>query len=100
MNLHTQGLQTLEQIRAFLEGSQALDIEIPKREAAYDFIAQTLRHFGYARLGKADKGLVKRYLCKVTGLSRSQTTRLIAQFRQNRTACMWRMTMGACAFTG
>ena len=66
MNLHAHGLQTMEQIRAFLEGSQSLDIEIPHREAAYDFIAQTLRCFGYSRLGKTDKGLVKRYLCKVT----------------------------------
>ena len=38
--------------------------------------------FGYARLGKADKGLVRRYLCKVTGRSRAQMTRLIAQYRK------------------
>ena len=36
---------------------------------------------GYPRLGKADKGLVKHYLRKVTGLSRAQLTRLIAQHR-------------------
>jgi hypothetical protein len=82
VTLHTQGLQSLEQVRAFLEGSQPLDFEVPNREATYEFIAQNLRLFGYARLGKADKGLVRRYLCKVTGRSRAQMTRLIAQFRK------------------
>jgi len=81
VTLQTQGLQTLEQLRAFLEGSQPIDFDVPQREAANDFIAQTLRRFGYARLGKTDKGLVRRYLCKVTGRSRAQMTRLIARFR-------------------
>jgi hypothetical protein len=81
VTLQTQGLQTLEQLRAFLEGSQPIDFDVPQREAANDFIAQTLRRFGYARLGKANKGLVRRYLSKVTGRSRAQMTRLIARFR-------------------
>lgn len=81
VTLQTQGLQTLEQLRAFLEGSQSLGFEVASRETAYDFIAQTLRRFGYARLGKADKGLVRHYLCKVTGCSRAQMTRRIARFR-------------------
>ena len=82
VTLQTQGLQSLEQVRAFLEGSQSLGFEVPNREATYEFIAQTLRHFAYTRLGKADKGLLRRYLCKVTGRSRAQITRLIAQFRK------------------
>jgi len=80
VTLKTQGLQTLEQIRAFLEGAQPLGFEAPQRETAYDFITQQLRHFAYQRLSKVDKGLVRRYLCKVTGLSRAQMTRLITQF--------------------
>lgn len=79
--LKTQGLQSLEHIRRFLEGSEPLGFEAPTREAAYEWIAGELRRFGYARLGKADKGLVRRYLGKVTGLSRAQLTRLIQQFR-------------------
>lgn len=79
--LKTQGFHSLEQIRAFLEGSQPLGIEVPAREAAYDWMAAELRRFGYTRLGKADKGLVRHYLEKVTGLSGAQTTRLITQFR-------------------
>jgi transposase InsO family protein len=81
VTLKTQGLQTLEQVRAFLEGSQTLDFEVPTREVAYDWIAAELRRLKYTRLGKVNKGLVKRYLEKVTGISRAQLNRLIAQFR-------------------
>ncbi len=37
-----------------------------------------------AYLGKADNGLVRRYLEHVSGLSRAQMTRLIHQFRETR----------------
>ena len=80
--LKTQGLQTLEQVRAFLEGSQPLGFEVPARKAAYVWIAGELRRLQYPRLGKADKGLVRRYLEKVAGRSRAQITRLIKQFRE------------------
>ena len=83
MTLKTQGLQTLEQIRAFLEGTEALNFDAPARESAYDWITAELRRFGYLRLSKSDKGLVRRYLEKVTGISRAQMTRLIQQFRDH-----------------
>lgn len=79
VTLKTQGLQRLEQVRAFLEGTQALGFDAPAREAAYQWIAAELRRFRYPRLSKADKGLVRRYLQRVTAISRDQMTRLIAQ---------------------
>jgi len=81
VTLQTRRIQTLEQVRAFLEGSETLDIEPHQREASYAFVADTLRQFGYTSLGKGDKGLIVRYLCRITGRSRQQMTRLIAQFR-------------------
>jgi len=50
------------------------------RQGAYQLIAHTLRQFSYARLGKADKGLVRSFLAKVSGFSRAQLTHLIAQY--------------------
>lgn len=83
VTLKTQGLQTLEQIRAFLEGSQPLGFDAPTREVAYEWITSELRRLHYTRLGKAEKGLVRRYLEKVSGISRAQMTRLIRQFRDS-----------------
>ena len=44
-------------------------------------MAETLQRFDYSRQGKADKGLIRRFLNKVTGLSRAQVTRLLHQHR-------------------
>lgn len=50
-----QDASTLAQGRAFLGGSEEVEIEIRQRAAAYAFVADPLRQFGYTRLGKADK---------------------------------------------
>jgi len=80
--MQTHRLHTLEQIRSFLEGNELVEFDRPERKAAYEFVGQTLGRFAYARLGRAEKGLIRRYLCKLSGLSRAQVTRLIAQFRK------------------
>ena len=81
VKLHCQRLQSLDKIRAFLAGSGPVDFEVPSREEAYGWIGTSLRQLGYLRRGKADKGLVKQYLGKLSGLSRAQMTRLIKQYR-------------------
>ncbi len=81
VKLHTQRLQSLEEIRAFLAGTLPLDFDVPARSDAYGWIESSLRQLGYLRLGKADKGVVRDYLIKVSGFSRAQVTRLIAQYR-------------------
>jgi len=41
--LQTQGLKSIEDIRAFLAGSQAVEIKPPQREVSYAFIAESFR---------------------------------------------------------
>lgn len=73
---------SLEQVRAFLEASDAVVFAGLNREEVYSWVEQTLRQQGYSDLGRGDRGLVRRYLQKMTGLSRAQITRLISQYRQ------------------
>ena len=80
LSLHVERLRTPEQIRAFLNGSEPVDFNPVSRDEAYAFVSRTLSRFGYARLGKPDRGLVKSFLAKATGLSRAQLTRLVRQF--------------------
>lgn len=68
---------SLEQIRAFLAGSAAVRFKGEGREAVYAWVEKTLVRHEYASLGKPAKGLVRRYLARMTGLSRAQLTRLI-----------------------
>ena len=82
VTLQTERVRTLEQVRAFLGGSEAVDFAGVDRDGVYDLVRRTLVRLRYHRLGKGDKGLVKRYLGKVTGLSRAQLTRPIGQHRR------------------
>ena len=53
-----------------------MSLAAAEAEAGYAFVADTLRQFGYTHLGKADKGVIVRYLCRITGRSRQQVARL------------------------
>jgi transposase InsO family protein len=68
---------SLEQIRAFLEASDEVRFKGRNREEVYGWVEQMLRRQGYQELRRAGRGLVRRYLEKMTGLSRAQGTRLI-----------------------
>jgi len=47
------------------------------RAAAYSFLGTVLRTQHYRRLSKGQRGIVRRFLGKVTGLSRAQLTCLL-----------------------
>ena len=76
LKLETERLSTLDEVRMFVAGSAAVDFAGLDRESTYEFTRRTLARFGYGRLGKADKGLLRRYLTKATGLSRAQVALL------------------------
>jgi len=71
---------SLEQIRAFLAGSGEVRFAGQRREEVYAWTERTLVRHQYASLGKREKGLVRRYVARMTGLSRAQVTRLIADY--------------------
>jgi len=68
---------SLEQIRAFLEASEEVAFEACDRGQVYVWVEQTLREQNWGELKRSGRGLVRRYLEKMTGLSRAQITRLI-----------------------
>ena len=71
---------SLEQIRAFMEASTAIEFESKSRREVYDWVRTTLVAQEYHRQSKAAKGVLKAYAGKMTGLSRAQVTRLIGQY--------------------
>lgn len=75
-------LQTLAQVKAFLDGTAEVAFRVPKAER-YRFVERVLKRFGYAQHGRADKGVLLRYLERMTGLSRQQVTRLVQQYRKD-----------------
>ena len=70
-------LKDVEQLKLFLDGSQALMFEVPGvKQQRYEFVRGQLEKFRYRALKKTEKGLVIRFLIKVSGYSRQQMTRL------------------------
>ena len=74
---------SLEQIRAFLEGSEEVRFEAKGRQEVYDWITRLLRQHGYRKQGKVVRGLLRRYVAKMTGRKRAQVTRLIGRYREH-----------------
>jgi transposase InsO family protein len=75
---------SLDQIQAFLNGSEGIRFEGKSRSEVYAWVTQTLRQQAYERVGRAAKGLIRAWIGKVTGLSRAQVTRLLTCFGEQR----------------
>jgi transposase InsO family protein len=71
---------SLEQIRAFLEASDGVAFQARNREEMYSWVDRTLRQLRYRDLKRSGRGLVHRYVAKMTGLSRAQVTRLMGVY--------------------
>ena len=78
--MQTSQRLSLDQIQAFLDGSGEAGFKGQNREEVYDWVNQTLRQQRYEELKRSERGLVRRYMEKMTGLSRAQTTRLITVY--------------------
>jgi hypothetical protein len=86
IDMNEAQLQTLAQIRGFMAGTADVPFT-PKtgRQERYEFVSRTLLRLGWACHRRPEKGLLKAFLGKMTGLSRAQVTRLIAQYCQSGT---------------
>ena len=81
--MHEAETLSLDQIEVFLKASEKIRFEGENREQVYDWVEQVLRQQQYQEQGRRARGLLRRYLEKMTGRSRAQVTRLIARYRAN-----------------
>ena len=78
-----EDLTTIDQLTDFLSGTQAVAFSvISDKNDCYRWIQGELVKFRYLKLPRQGKGVVIRYLMKISGYSRQQLTRLIAQYRK------------------
>jgi hypothetical protein len=71
---------SLEQIRAFPAGSGEVRFAGQRRDEVYGWTEGTLVQHQYGILSRRERGLVRRYVARMTGLSRAQVTRLITSY--------------------
>ena len=78
--MHQAEKLSLEGIRRFVEASEEIRFEGANRGQVYGWVERVLVEHEYAQQGKAGRGLLRRYIEKMSGLSRAQVTRLIARY--------------------
>ena len=73
----------LEQIREFLTASGEYEFRGQDQKEIYVWLQALLCRHEYWVRKKDEKGLVRSYAEKVSGMSRAQVTRLIARYRSD-----------------
>jgi transposase InsO family protein len=86
MTIRMQELEgmTLEEMEEFVESNRKLRFEAADRQALYGLVERILKNQRYGKLRKGERGMVRRFLLRVSGLSRAQTARLIGQWIADR----------------
>jgi transposase InsO family protein len=83
-SVHEAEKLNLDQIEAFLRASEEIRFKGETREQTYQWIEQLLRQQQYQQQGRKARGLLRRYVQKMSGLSRAQVTRLLGRYRADR----------------
>ena len=73
-SVHEAEKLSLEQIAAFLQASEEIRFKAQSREQVYHWIEQLLQQQQYEQQGRKGRGLLRRYIARMTGRSRAQVT--------------------------
>jgi hypothetical protein len=86
MTFTMQNLENLSlaEMIEFVEGNRGVRFTVGEKDAVYRFIESVLKAQRYRRLSKGQRGIVRRFLAKVTGRSRAQLSRLIRRWLETK----------------
>lgn len=74
---------SISQLKEFLKFDHAIKFQPISQKEKYLWISEALGRFGYFKLKKKEKGIIRRYIKKMAGLSESQITRIINRKRKS-----------------
>lgn len=81
INLNEKTIRTLDQIRAVLDGTHALEFTVDSgSQARCEWVESVLKRFRYNELRRPDRGLLLCYLRRFSGFSRAHVTRLVQRW--------------------
>lgn len=73
---------SVAQIKTFLKIDSSIKFQSVSKKEKFEWIDSFLTRFRYFRLRKKDKGIVRKYIVKMTSLSEAQTDKLILRKKQ------------------
>jgi hypothetical protein len=75
---------TLAEMNDFVNNNRHIRYTAIEPQAVYGFIERVLKNHQYRQLSKGQRGIIRRFLAKITDLSRAQVTRLIQRWMKHR----------------
>jgi hypothetical protein len=75
ISVHESEKQSLQEIEPFLLAATEIRFEASQREEGYGWVERLLCQEEHGRQGRRARGLLRRYVGKMTGLSFSQVVR-------------------------
>jgi transposase InsO family protein len=80
ISVHESEKLSLQEIEQFLLAATEVRFETSQRKEVYAWVERLLCQREYARQGRRARGLLRRYVEKMAGLSRAQVTRLVGGY--------------------
>ncbi len=85
IDMNVSRLETIEQIREFLNGTVEVAFSNPADESTLRTCVTTvIRRYRYFSLTKGQRGVLFAYMQRLTGYSRQHLSRLVAQYRDTK----------------
>ena len=78
---------SIAQLREFLKVAQSIEFKSVSKKEKYQWINNVLTKFKCFSLRKKDRIILRRYMMRMTGMSKSQLTRVIA--KKKKTGSVW-----------
>ena len=85
ITMNNSTVLSLTEIKDFLESSDPINFQCKSQTDRNDWIQLVIMRHKYLKCLKKHKIILRRYIMKMTGLSKSQTTRLIAEYKKRGT---------------
>lgn len=82
ITMHNARPITIQEMKQVLESTTAIVFQAASKTEMYAWIEETLRSSYYLKSKKKQRGIVRRYIQKMTGLKKSQVANLILQFKK------------------
>lgn len=85
ITMHNSTVLSLTEIKDFLKSSEPINFQCKSQTDRNSWIQSVIMHHKYLKLSKRHKIILRRYMIKMTGLSKSQITRLIYEYKKRGT---------------
>jgi len=85
--MNITSINSIEEMKNFLQANNKIQFKVETRKDKYNYISEILIKHKYKKARKKHRGIIKKYLSKVTGYESSQIKRLIKKWKQGKLLC-------------